>query len=289
MIMDYLNTIKIVSLMSSTDGDPNIVIGIIDGPVELDHPAMKETGSRNISPVSVNGCKVAESHACKHGTFIAGMLCAKKDSLAPSICPGCTVLVKPIFCEDSSRDKDCPEVTPEKLASAIVETINAGAKIINLSMGLSTTPLLEHQELKESFDYAFRKGVLLIAASGNQGRIGHIPLFSHSWVIPVVASDSLGNLDRGSNIGPSVGLRGIMAPGVNITSTSPDGKYTKMSGTSVAVPFVTGTAALLWSLFPKVSASDIRNAVLLHGKRRKTIVPPLLNAEASWHILKKRF
>ena len=59
-----------------------------------------------------------------------------------------------------------------------------------------------------------------------------------------------------------------------------------MSGTSVAAPFVTGAIALLWSLFPKTNAEQLRKAILLQGAPRRSIIPPLMNAEASWNMLK---
>jgi hypothetical protein len=52
-----------------------------------------------------------------------------------------------------------PSSTPEELSKAIVQIINAGAKIVNLSLGLSSSSLIKYQRLKEVYDYALRKGV----------------------------------------------------------------------------------------------------------------------------------
>lgn len=80
-----------------------------------------------------------------------------------------------------------------------------------------------------------------------------------------------------------------MAPGVNVSSLSTNNGYTRMSGTSVATPFVTGTIALLWSLYPNAASNEIIYSLmggdsLLHRKR---IIPPLLNAEKSLKILER--
>jgi subtilisin family serine protease len=64
-----------------------------------------------------------------------------------------------------------------------------------------------------------------------------------------------------SNFGPSIGNRGILAPGVNINSTLSGGKYIKMSDTSCAAPFVTGTIALLWSLYPDATTEQVIYAI----------------------------
>jgi subtilisin family serine protease len=289
--MNPLQLIKMNSLMSITTGKPEIVIGIIDGPVDTSHPDLKEAKIRKLQTISSSPgpvCSTINNGACFHGTFVAGILCARRGSAAPGISPGCTMIIQPIFSEKKNR----PEVAPRELAAAIVDVVKAGARVINLSIGLSTTSMQEHRELKESFNYAFNKGVLLAAASGNHGRIGHIPLFNHPWVIPVASCDSRGYLDTGSNIGPSVGKWGLMAPGIGITSTSPGGGYEKMNGTSTAVPFVTGAIALLWSLFPGAAVGDVKRAILLHttpGKTRSSIVPPLLDVEASMHLLRSKY
>ena len=287
--MDPLQLINLMPLMEATSGKPEIVIGIIDGPVESSHPDLKNARLKAVSSAFGLECTDLGSHACMHGTFVAGIICGRRGSYAPAISPNCSVLVRPIFSEETSWYKSYPKVPPNELAAAIVETVDAGARIINLSMGLSDTHLLNNRELKDSFDYAFKKRTLLIAASGNQGRIGHNPLFNHPWVIPVVACDSQGHLEKSSNIGPSVGKRGIMAPGVGVISTCSTGRYIKMSGTSMAAPFVTGTAALLWSLFPKATALDVRRALLAVDTPRKGIIPPLMNAEVSWSVLSPIF
>jgi subtilisin family serine protease len=82
-----------------------------------------------------------------------------------------------------------------------------------------------------------------------------------------------------------------MAPGVDITSTSSaEGQYTQMSGTSVATAFVTGTIALLWSIFPNVTASQmiysVRKSNSSSGNTRRSIIPPMLNAEMVRRTLK---
>ena len=60
---------------------------------------------------------------------------------------------------------------------------------------------------------------IIVAASGNQGNIGSISLIHNQWIIPVAACNEYGRLDPMSNFGPSIGIRGLMAPGINITST----------------------------------------------------------------------
>ena len=281
----YLELINIKPLLAATSGRREIVVGIIDGPVEASHPDLQAASLRALPAAPEVMCQTKESIGCVHGTFVAGVLCARRGSQAPALCPDCTVLVKPILC-DAADFEQCPKVRPENLASALKEMIDAGAKIINLSLGLPSTTLQEQPSLQDAFDYAFQKGVLIVGAAGNQGRIGRIALFDHPWVIPVAACNGRGELYSKSNGGISVGKSGLRAPGVDVVSTYSGGGYTQMTGTSVAAPFVTGTAALLWSLFPRAAAGEIRRAILRPDIRRKSIMPPLLNAEASWKWLR---
>jgi subtilisin family serine protease len=290
--MDPLNQTGLQSLMNVSSGDPNIVIGIIDGPVDLNHPAFNDSNIKTVRDSQIGACKNATSLACSHGTFIAGILCAKRGFSAPAICPNCKFIFNPIFKEETNYTNNknmmiVPSVTPEELANAIIETVDAGTRIINLSLGLSSSSLTTYRELQEAYDYALHKEVIIVVAAGNYGYIGNISLINHNWLIPVAACNEDGRLDPSSNFGASIGNRGVMAPGVNIKSTYPDGQYTHMSGTSVATPFVTGSIALLWSIFPNANPASIMNYITKGTSvKRRSIIPPLLDVEATWNRLK---
>ena len=291
--MDPLSVIRLHSLMDASRGSPNITIGLIDGPLDFDHPAFQESTIRAVKESQIAACKNASSIACSHGTFVAGILCAKRGLFAPAICPNCKIILNPIFREDTTTNKTSkgmilPTTTPEELSSAIIETIDAGAKIINLSLGLSTSSLTVYDKLQQAYDYALHKDVIIVIAAGNQGNIGSVSLIKHQWLIPVAACDENGKLDPTSNFGPSIGNRGLMAPGVNIVSTYPRGQYVHLSGTSFATPFVTGGIALLWSIFPNTTPAVIINSITrgISFNRRRSIIPPLLNGEAALNILK---
>jgi hypothetical protein len=81
-----------------------------------------------------------------HGTFVAGILCARRDSIAPAICPGCTLIVRPIFSEDKNGIGKMPSATPEEVAVAVIDTVLAGARVINLELpcGRGPVPLILH-------------------------------------------------------------------------------------------------------------------------------------------------
>ena len=149
------------------------------------------------------------------------MLCAKRGSSAPAICPDCTLLVRPIFTETPAANAQMPSATPEELATAITDVIGAGANVINLSAALShPSPRAEHQ-LEQALDYAAQRGVLVVAAAGNQGTVGSSTITRHPWVIPVIACDLQARPTAESNLGSSIGRWGLTAPGQNIVSLGP--------------------------------------------------------------------
>jgi subtilisin family serine protease len=129
---------------------------------------------------------------------------------------------------------------------------------------------------------------VIIAAAGNQSTIGSSVITRHPGVIPVVAYSSTGQPMASSNLGASIGRRGLGAPGDKITSLGVGAGSQTMGGTSVATPFVTGAAALLWSDFPTAPAAEIKSAITeAAGSRRRTIAPPLLNARAAYERLSR--
>ena len=83
-------------------GNPELKVGIIDGPVAIEHPDLRRERLHEISDGSAATCNRTTSTACLHGTFITGILAATRNSAAPAICPDCTFLVRPIFSEPMS-------------------------------------------------------------------------------------------------------------------------------------------------------------------------------------------
>jgi subtilisin family serine protease len=217
---------------------------------------------------------------------VAGILSARRGSVAPAICPGCTLVLRPIFAEAPNGNVQMPSATPEELADAIIESVDAGAHVINLSSALVQPSGKGERQLREALNHAAHRGVIIVAAAGNHGTVGSSTITSHWWVIPVAACDVQGWPLSQSNLSGSIGRRGLSAPGENVTSLGTDGKPRTFGGTSAAAPFVTGAVALLWSQFPGATAAQVKLAVTQAGMpRRQTIAPPVLNASAAYQVM----
>lgn len=283
--MGSLDLVHLTSLMDRTSGRPEISIALIDGPVALNLPDFAAANIREIAGKLKGVCSRADTVACSHGTFVTGILVARRGSVSPAICPACTLLLRPIFPEATNGNGNMPSATPQELAQAIANSVDAGARIVNLSSALVQSSPSGERALEASLSYAASRGVIVVAAAGNQGTVGSSAITRHPWVIPVAACNSQGKPLGESNLGSSIGRRGLSAPGEGITSLGPLGKPKAFSGTSAAAPFVTGAIALLWSEFPSASATQIKLAAQSIRPRRAAIAPPLLDAWASFQVM----
>lgn len=274
-----LELVGLEPVMALSVGSPEIRIGLVDGPVAIDHP---DLAGANIRPIegAAAACSTSRSSACVHGTFVAGILAARRGSPAPAICPGCTLLVRPIFREAGA---DGISASPGDVAQAIGECVSAGARIVNLSAATVEPTTRAERSLRLALDHAARRGTLVVAAAGNQATLGSSEITRHPAVIPVVAYTLDGRPMQQSNFGRSLGRWGLGAPGEGIVSLAAEGLPAPRAGTSFAAAFVTGAVALLWSLFPTADTGLLRQA--FSPPRRSSVIPPLMNARAAYSTL----
>jgi hypothetical protein len=121
--------------------------------------------------------------------------------------------------------------------AGVIWAADNGANVI--LMGFSSPDY--SAALADAIDYASGKGVVLVAATGNDGSSAPSYPAGMANVIGVAATDENDNLASGSNTGSAL----VAAPGSNIYTTQPDGSYGSVSGTSAASAHVAGLAALL--------------------------------------------
>jgi subtilisin family serine protease len=274
-----LDLVRLRPLMELSSGRREVTIALIDGPVIIGHSELSNATIREIPGRLGGDCERSDSFACMHGTFVAGILWARRGSSAPAICPDCTLLVRPIFAEGRAQNRDMPSATPDELATAIFDCVAAGAHVINLSAALVKPSSKGERRLQQALDHSAKRGILIVVAAGNQGMVGSSVITRHPWVISVTACDLRGQPISYSNLGHSIGQRGLSAPGEGITSLGVNGQASTFGGTSAAAPFVTGAVALLLSIFPTATPATVKLALTAGcGTRRRGVVPPLMNA-----------
>ena len=198
--MSALDLVGLSQLMQRSSGRPEITIALVDGPVAVAHPDLVGAPIRELTGELPSVCTRLDSAACAHATFVAGMLSGRRGSAAPAICPGCTLLLRPIFSDAPNDSAQMPAATPEALADAIVDSVNAGARVINLSCAVLQSPPKGERMLEAALDHAARRQTIVVAAAGNQGTVGSSVLTRHAWVIPVAACNLQGLLLPESNL-----------------------------------------------------------------------------------------
>jgi subtilisin family serine protease len=286
-----LALVGLSELIKRSRGRPEIRIGLIDGPVTIDHPGLATQRLECVATASPAQCYQSEGYGPAHGTFVAGILCASRNSSAPGICSDCTLLIHPVFAERAipGPQSQPPSAPPSVIVTAIIDCVEAGASVINLSLAETHPPFGEDRELSDALDLAARRGVFVVAAAGNQASLAGSPIARHPWVIPVVPCNLDGLALKESNLSSSIAKRGLSAPGTGITSLTVGAEPAQLIGSSIAAPLVTGAIGLLLSEFPDIPAAAIRFA--LTGNRhtqRRGLVPPLLDAWTAFQHLAQR-
>ncbi|MDX3075759.1 S8 family peptidase [Streptomyces sp. MI02-7b] len=269
--------------MARTSGLRSTRVGLIDGHVLPTHPGLADAHLEFLAPPD-DPAPPPDDPASRHATSVAGILVARRGSGAPAICPDATLVVRPIFPSASPHHGDT--APPGALASAIVEAADAGVRILNLSLTLTPHSYDADNTLQRALDYAAHRGVIVVAAAGNHGAVGGSVLTCHRSVIPVVAYDLNGHPSGVSNLGPTIGRRGVGATGAGILSLEAGEGLRPFGGTSAAAALVTGAIALLWSEFPQAAPADLMFAVTRSPARRASVVPPLIDAWRAYETVR---
>lgn len=237
MIFDAL-----APLWGITKGHPDVRVAILDGPV-ISTGAELASAQLVISPDITD---LDPNHASvQHGTEVASIIFARHSERMRGVAPGVTGLVLPIF--DTDGDRLVP-ATQEKLGERIVEAVvELDANIINISAGEFAHHLNIAHPLAKALRLAETRGVLVIAAAGNQGC--HCTNVPAAWpsVLAVGSHNTSGDPSVFSNFGGHYRSNGLLAPGENLSCLSTSGDVVLRSGTSYASAFVTGVAALVQS------------------------------------------
>lgn len=190
-----------------------------------------------------------------HGTHVAGTIAAMdNDRGITGVAYEADIM--PIRMGDVSNGYF---LNPGNLADAIYYAVDNGADVINMSLGWSDSP-----ELGDAMAYAAANDVITVSAAGNAGASspGNPATYATQFGISVGAVDSNSDIAYFSNrAGFDSDLQHVMAPGVDIFSTTPDDAYGFKNGTSMAAPHVAGVVALMLSANPDLTHEQVRNII----------------------------
>lgn len=213
-----------------------VIVAILDSGIQA-HPQFDEV---YIVPIDLAGGGMAGLGAA-HGTSVASIITGSE-----GIAPAAELFVVRLLDGEGSGNS-------YHVAQGIVRAVDFGVQIINMSLGVyQDSPLL-----RQAVKYADDRGVIMVAAAGNDG-YDHIPYpAAYSQVLAVTAVDANGQHAFFPNQSEEIDFA---APGVGILTAKEDKGTTLFSGTSAAAPFVSGTLASLMSgagALPPKQAVDI--------------------------------
>jgi thermitase len=206
-------------------GSSAVTIAIVDTGADLDHVDMAGKIVPGFDFVN-NNDHPQDNDAQSHGTHVAGIAAAETNNGIGVAGVSWGAQIMPVKVLNSGGFGKY-----ENVAAGIVWAADHGAEVINLSLGGS----MPSSVLKDAVDYAYGKGVTLVAAAGNSGSNSVLYPARYPHVIAVAATDSNNNRASFSNYGSEID---VAAPGVDIYSTTLDDTYGYLSGTSMAAPFV---------------------------------------------------
>lgn len=263
-------------------GSSNVIIAIVDSGVDWNHPDLAGNIWNNIDEVvdgidndgngyidDIRGYDFVETTSnvypgedgtvrdndpmdfSGHGTHCAGIAAAVTNNSLGIAGMNWYSKIMPVRAGFQNYDgrgllenDDC--------ALAIEYAAINNATIISMSWGGGGTSKL----IQDAINFAYSKGVVLVAAAGNENTHYRKYPAAYDNVIGVAATDSLDQKAFFSNYGSWID---VAAPGVDIVSTVFDNAYDSWDGTSMATPYVAGLAALILSRFPNFSNDQVLN------------------------------
>jgi subtilisin family serine protease len=262
---------------SVSSGSDAIIVAVVDSGVDLHHPDLKGRLLRGVSIVHQdNYTPPADGMDDNgHGTHIAGLVGAMSNNGVGVCGTSWSSRILPVKVLNNKG-----EGTDADIISGIQWAADAGARIINMSLGGPSDDNTPPQALQDAVNYAYSKNCLVIAAAGNSGDNTKFYPADLNNVIAVASTDPEDHRASYSTFGPDIDLA---APGgvnpdteTGILSTywdsnsvisdamsgSEAGEYAIAVGTSMAAGIVSGAAAVIWAHDLTMTPDQVANLML---------------------------
>jgi len=232
--------IKAPQAWQITTGSRQVKVAILDTGIDRTHQCLSNFVDTNLSKNFTSGSTTDTTDRQGHGTHVAGTI-ASYGSVSGVMQEASLVSIKVLGDNGSGSTYG--------IEQGILYAASIDADVVNMSLGggnYSST-------FNAACQTAVSKGVIIVAASGNESASSISYPAAYSSVIAVGAVNSSKQRASFSNYGTGLA---VMAPGYNIYSTSPGGAFKTMSGTSMASPHVAGVMGLMRSFDRNISVAD---------------------------------
>jgi thermitase len=253
-------------------GSKKVVVAVIDTGIDPTHPDLKDNICRGPHDeygydFVANKKNPVDQHG--HGSHVAGIIgaTAKNNAGAMGVAPNICIMAVRYYSDTATGAQNLANTV-----KAINYAVDHGANVINYSGGGAEFSMQEMQAIKR----AEAKGVIFVAAAGNEyqdtdqaGNAYFPAAYGLSNIIAVAATNIHNQILPSSNWGKK--HVHVAAPGENIYSTLPHGKYGYLTGTSQATAFVSGLAALILSEYPHLKPVEVRNIIMKTADRLQSL------------------
>lgn len=218
-------------------------VAVIDTGISSEHPAIRDNYAGGVSILSP---QFAPQDYNGHGTHVAGIIAGRAPELGiVGVAPRAHLYAVKAFNRKGSANLS-------DLLSGINWCIENNMQVVNMSFGMEKLS----ESLKQAIQIAHNKGIVMVAATGNQGFSNKIDYPArYPETISVASLSKNGDISVFSNMSKGVD---IVAPGDKIPSAWLNSSKREMSGTSMAVPHVAGVVALLLYRYPDLNPEQIR-------------------------------
>ncbi|MFJ7832561.1 S8 family serine peptidase [Peribacillus sp. NPDC097284] len=245
----YAKKINMDTAWDLTKGSPDIKVAVIDAGIQATHPELKDHIINPFNAVTGSNKTLPSND---HGTHVAGIIGASLNGKGiAGIAPNVKIIPVNVFSEN--------EADIFTIIDGIDYAVKSGADIINLSLTMEDyTEVLDY-----SIQSAWKKGILIVAAAGNEDTKTEQYPAALEHVLGVSATTKQDKKADFSNYGASIDLA---APGLDIYSTVPWNSYDVMSGTSMAAPVVSGVSALVLSKNPFLTPVEVADILQTSSK-----------------------
>ncbi len=247
-----------------TRGSQQIRVAVVDTGIDPTHPDLKDNICRKVNgdeygfDYVTNKKNPEDKHG--HGTHVAGIIgaTAKANSGAAGVAPNICIMAVRYYSDTATGAQNLSNTV-----KAINYAVDNGAHIINYSGGGAEFSAAEMKAIQR----AEAKGILFVAAAGNEyqntdeaGNSYYPAAYGLTNIVAVAATNIRNQILPSSNWGKK--HVHVAAPGENIFSTLPKGRYGYLTGTSQATAFVSGLAALILSENPKLKPAEVRDIIM---------------------------
>jgi subtilisin family serine protease len=238
----HLPKINAPSGWDITSGSESMPIAIIDSGVDPDHPDLV---GKLITGYNFLGSNTDTHDVLGHGTAVAGTAAATTNNITGVAGIACDNPIMPLVVLNSSNYASYYDIS-----RAITYAVDHGVRVLNISIGGSSSS----STLQSAVDSAWNKGALIFASAMNNNTSTPYYPAACNHVVAVSATTSTDTKASFSSFGTWVD---ISAPGASIYTTKDGGGYGYWNGTSFASPLTAGLAALIWSINPLLTNSQV--------------------------------